>query len=87
MGVRGHVVVDGKVYAILPCSRRQIVRAWRDSGSGVGMLVGALTHPGERLVHVGDAPPEAGMYELRRPLPPRPGSGISLEPPRPRPDL
>ena len=85
--MRGHVVVDGKVYAILPCSRREIVRAWRDSGSGVSMLVGALTHPGERLVHVGDVPPEDGTREPRRPLPPLPGSGISLDPPRPAPDL
>jgi hypothetical protein len=81
------VVVDGKVYAIMPCSRREIVRAWRDSGSGVGMLVGALTHPGERLVHVGDEPPETGTREPRRPLPPLPGSGISLDPPRPWSDL
>jgi hypothetical protein len=51
------------------------------------MLVGALTHPGERLVHVGDVPPDAGAREPRRPLPPLPGSGISLEPPPPRPDL
>jgi hypothetical protein len=85
--VRGHVVVDGKVYAILPCSRREIVRAWRHSGSGVGMLVGALTHPGERLEHVGDTPPDAGMREPRRPLPPLPGSGITLDPPAPRLDL
>ena len=51
------------------------------------MLVGALTHPGERLEHVGDTPPDAGMREPRRPLPPLPGSGITLDPPPPRLDL
>jgi hypothetical protein len=87
VGVKGHVILDGEVYAILPCPRREIVRAWRDSGSGVSTLVSALAHPGERLVHVGDVPPEGGTREPRRPLPPFPGSGISLEPPAPRPDL
>jgi hypothetical protein len=87
VGVKGHVVVDGEVYAVLPCPRREIVRAWRDSGTGVSMLVGALAHPGERFVHVGDVPPEDGTREPRRPLPPLPGSGISLDPPAPRWDI
>ena len=32
-------------------------------------LVGALAHPGERFVHVGDEPPDGETREPRRPLP------------------
>lgn len=74
-------MVDGEVYAVLPCPRREIVRAWRDTRAGVTALVGALAHPGERFVYVGDEPPDAGAREPRRPLPPGPASGIALEPP------
>jgi hypothetical protein len=85
MSARGHVVVDGEIYAVLPCPRREIVRAWRDVGGGVTALVGALAHPGERFVHVGEEPPDAATREPRRPLPPWPGSQIALEPPAPPP--
>jgi hypothetical protein len=81
VSVKGHVVVDGEVFAVLPCPRREIVRAWRGAGVSVTALVGALAHPGERFVWVGDEPPDAGAREPRRPLPPVPGSGIALEPP------
>jgi hypothetical protein len=81
VSLKGHVVIDGEVYAVLPCPRREIVRAWRGAGVGVTALVGALAHPGERFVHVGDEPPDAAMREPRRPLPPGPASGIALEPP------
>jgi hypothetical protein len=75
------VVVDGEIYAVLPCPRREIVRAWRDVGGGVTALVGALAHPGERFVHVGEEPPDAATREPLRPLPFLPGSEIRLEPP------
>src|SRR5260221_490214 len=52
VGAMDHVVVDGEVYAVLTCPRREIVRAWREVGGGVTALVGALAHPGARLVHV-----------------------------------
>jgi hypothetical protein len=81
VSTRGHVVVGGEIYAVIPCPRSEILRAWRDVGGGVSALVGALTHPGERFVHVGAEPPDGGTREPRRPLPPLPGSGISLEPP------
>jgi hypothetical protein len=29
VSARDHVVVDGEVYAVLACPRREIVRAWR----------------------------------------------------------
>jgi hypothetical protein len=87
VSVKGHVVVDGEVYAVLPCPRREIVRAWRGAGVGVTALVGALAHPGDRFVRVGDEPPDAGAREPRRPLPPVPGSGIALEAPEVHQDL
>ena len=74
-------MVDGEVYAVLPCPRREIVRAWRETGAGVTALVGALVHPGERYVRLGDEPPDAGAREPRRPRPPPPASGIALDPP------
>jgi hypothetical protein len=82
VSARGHVVVAGEIYAVRPCPRREIVRAWRDVGGGVAALVDALAHPGERLVHVGDEPPDSATREPRRPLPPLPGSQIALEPPQ-----
>ncbi len=81
MGVKGHVMVDGEVYAVLPCPRREIVRAWRETGAGVSALVGALAHPGERFVPLGHEPPDAGPREPRRPRRPGPASGIALDPP------
>ncbi len=81
MGVKGHVMLDGEVYAVLPCPRREIVRAWREVGGGVTALVDALAHPGERLVYVGDEPPDGATREPRRPRPPLPGSPVALEPP------
>ena len=75
-------MVDGEVYAVLTCPRREIVRAWREVGGGVTALVGALAHPGARLVHVGEDPPDCGAREPRRPLPRLPGSRIALERPR-----
>ena len=81
MGVKGHVMVDGELYAVLPCPRREIVRAWRETGAGVTALVGALAHPGERFVHLGDEPPDTGPREPRRPRPPAPAFGIALDPP------
>ncbi len=75
-------MVDGEIYAVLPCPRREIVRAWREVGGGVTALVDALAHPGARLVHVGEDPPDGGEREPRRPLPPLPGSEIALEPPQ-----
>jgi hypothetical protein len=83
MDVKGHVTEDGEIYAVLPCSRREIVRAWRGAGVGVATLVSALAHPGERFVHLGNEPPDAEMREPRRPCSPRPGSGIALAPPEP----
>jgi hypothetical protein len=80
------VVVDGEVYAVLPCPRREIVRAWRDVGGSVTALVGALAHPGERFVHVGEEPPDTATREPRRPLPFLPGSEIQLEPPAAPPE-
>ncbi|MDX6628582.1 MAG: hypothetical protein QOH00_828 [Gaiellales bacterium] len=80
--MKGHLVVDGEVYAVYPCPRREIVRAWREVGGSVTALVGALAHPGERLVHVGDEPPDVGAREPRRPLPPLPGSQVALDSPR-----
>ena len=77
------MLFDGEVYAVLPCPRREIVRAWREVGGGVTALVDALAHPGERLVHVGEDPPDGATREPRRPLPPLPGSQISLDPPQP----
>jgi hypothetical protein len=74
-------VVDGEVYAVFPCPRSEILRAWRDVCGSVTALVGALAHPGERFVHIGDEPPDGATREPRRPLPPLPGSRISLEPP------
>jgi hypothetical protein len=83
MSAKGHVVVDGEVYAVHPCSRREIVRAWREVGGGVTALVDALAHPGERLVSVdhGEDPPDGATREPRRPLRPLPGSQIALDPP------
>jgi hypothetical protein len=82
--MKGHVVVHGEVYAVQPCPRREIVRAWRGAGVSVTALVGALAHPGERFVHVGhEPPPDAGAREPRRPRLPGPASGIALEPPAP----
>ena len=75
-------MVDGEVYAVLTCPRREIVRAWREVGGGVTALVGALAHPGERLVPIGEDPPDGGAREPRRPLPPLPGSQIALDPPQ-----
>ena len=76
-------MLDGEIYAVFPCPRREIVRAWREVGGGVTALVGALAHPGERLVHVGEEPPDGAAREPRRPLHPLPGSQIALEQPRP----
>jgi hypothetical protein len=82
MGTRGRVVVDGEVYALQPCPRREIVRAWREVGGSMSMLVAALSHPGVRYIHVGKEPPEGGgTREPRRPLSPEPSSEIALEPP------
>jgi hypothetical protein len=81
MGVKAHVVVDGEIYAVLQCQRRDIVRAWRGAGLGVATLVSALAHPGERFVLIGDVPPDAGAREPRRPRPSWPASGVALEPP------
>lgn len=81
MSARDHVVVDGEIYAVIPCPRSEILRAWRDVGGGVSALVGALARPGERFVHVGDEPPDGATREPRRPLLPLPGSHILLEPP------
>jgi hypothetical protein len=55
--VTGFVVIGGEIYAAQACSRREIVRAWRDSGGSVSALIGNLAHPGKRLVYVGDEPP------------------------------
>ena len=74
-------MVAGEVYAVFPCPRSEILRAWRDVGGSVTALVGALAHPGERFVHIGDEPPDGAAREPRRPLRPLPGSRISLEPP------
>ena len=74
-------MVDGEVYAVFPCPRSEILRAWREVGGSVTALVGALAHPGERFVHIGDEPPDGGTREPRSPLPPLPGSRIALEPP------
>ena len=71
-------MVDGEVYAVLPCPRREIVRAWRQTGGSVTALVGALAHPGERYLHLGDEPPDTGPREPRRPRSPTPASGIAL---------
>ena len=69
-------MVDGEVYAVLPCPRREIVRAWRGAGLSVATLVSALAHPGERFVHIGDVPPpDAGSREPRRPRPSVAGVG------------
>jgi hypothetical protein len=81
MSAKDRVVVGGEVYAVLPCPRREIVRAWRDVGGGVTTLVGALARPGARFVYIGDEPPDAGAREPRRPRPTLPGSEIALEPP------
>ena len=81
MSARAHVVLDGEVYAVFPCPRSEILRAWRDVGGSMTALVGALARPGDRFVHVGDEPPDGSTREPRRPLPPLPGSRISLEPP------
>ena len=74
-------MVEGEVYAVVPCPRREIVRAWRETGAGVTALVGALAHPGERYVRLGDEPPDAAAREPRRPHPATPASGIALDPP------
>lgn len=74
-------MVDGELYAVLPCPRREIVRAWRGAGVSVAALVSALAHPGERFVRVGDEPPDGGQREPRRPLLPGPAPGIALAPP------
>jgi hypothetical protein len=79
--VKGHVVIDGEVYAVVPCPRREIVRAWREVGGAVSALVGALAHPGERYVPVGEDPPDCGAREPRRPLRPLHGSDVLLETP------
>jgi hypothetical protein len=76
-------VVDGEVYAVEPCPRREIVRAWRETGAGVTALVGALAHPGERFVKLGDEPPDGAAREPRRPRPAGPASAIALDPPEP----
>ena len=75
-------MVDGEVYAVLPCPRREIVRAWRGAGASVTVLVGALAHPGERYVKLGDEPPDGAAREPRRPRPPLPASGIALDLPQ-----
>jgi hypothetical protein len=81
--VKGHLVLDGEIYAVHPCPRIEIVKAWREVGGGVTALVGALAHPGERLVHVGgEEPPDGGAREPRWPLRPLPGSQIALDPPQ-----
>jgi hypothetical protein len=82
VAVKGHLVLDGEIYAVHPCPRREIVKAWREVGGGVTALVGALARPGERLVHVGEGPPDGGLREPRRPLRPLPGSQIALDPPQ-----
>jgi len=77
--VKGHVVLRGEVYAIQPCPRREIVRAWRETGGGISVLVEALAHPGERFVWLGNEPPDSASREPRRPRPVAPG--ILLAPP------
>jgi hypothetical protein len=84
VGVKGNVVVGGEIYAVQTCPRREIVRAWREVGGGVSALVDALAHPGERLVHIGDEPPDGAAREPRRPLHPLPGSQIALDAPLPQ---
>jgi hypothetical protein len=78
VGVKGHVVLHGEVYAVETCPRREIVRAWRGAGVSVAMLVSALAHPGDRLVPIGEDPPDAGIREPRRPQLPGPSSGVAL---------
>ena len=75
-------MVGGEVYAVLPCPRREIVRAWRGAGVSVATLVSALAHPGERFVPVGEEPPNAGAREPRSPRLPHPCSGVALDMPR-----
>lgn len=75
-------MVDGEIFAVLPCPRREIVRAWRETGAGVTALVGALAHPGERYVRLGAEPPDAAAREPRRPRPPLPASGFALDLPQ-----
>ena len=74
-------MLHGEVYAVEPCPRRDIVRAWRGAGVSVAMLVSALAHPGDRLVPMGEDPPNAGTREPRRPRLPSPSSGIALDAP------
>jgi hypothetical protein len=81
VSVKGHVVVHGEVYAVQPCPRREIVRAWRETGGGISALVEALAHPGERFVWLGNEPPDSAAREPRRPRPSAPASGIALHPP------
>jgi hypothetical protein len=82
VSVKANVVVHGEVYVVLPCPRREIVRAWRETGGGLAALVEALAHPGERFVWVGDEPPDGAAREPRRPRPVAPASGIALDPPQ-----
>jgi len=83
VSVKGHVVVHGEVYAVQLCPRREIVRAWRETGGGLSALVEALARPGERFVWLGDEPPDSASREPRRPRPVAPAPGIALDPPRP----
>ena len=83
MSARDHVLIDGEVYAVNPCPRIEIVRAWREVGGGVSALVGALAHPGERFERLGEDPPDGSPREPRRPLRPLQGSQIELEAPPP----
>jgi hypothetical protein len=75
-------MLDGQMYAVQACPRRDIVRAWREVGGGVTALVDALAHPGERFEHVGEDPPDGAAREPRRPLSPLPGSRIALDVPQ-----
>jgi hypothetical protein len=80
--MKGHVVVHGEVYAVQPCPRREIVRAWRETGGGLSALVEALARPGERFVWLGNEPPDPAAREPRRPHPVAQASGIALAPPQ-----
>ena len=81
MSVKGHVVLRGEVYGVQPCPRREIVRAWRETGGGISVLVEALAHPGERFVWLGNEPPDSASREPRRPRPVAPAPGVALAPP------
>jgi len=81
VSVKGHVVLRGEVYAVQPCPRREIVRAWRETGGGISALVEALARPGARFVWLGHEPPDSASREPRRPRPVAPAPGIALAPP------